>query len=287
MSGQKDIFDRFVITEKARQKYQDSRLNQVFFSTAPFLIEFVGTCTLVFTIGTSTSETTGNPSHAPLAIGFSLMAMIFMGGHISGGHFNPAVTLGILATGRGKMHWAKACGYVLVQVAGSVVGAFFVYLVTNPNRVFGPKIADDHSLPAAIILEAFVTCGLVSVVLNVATTKATSDNSFYGLSIGCVVIAGAYSVGNITSGAFNPAVATGPHLVAWIMGKPFATELWVYWLGPLLGAAVAAGFFRITNPKEYDVHQQSAGIMPDVLDADKQRPIEYHSINEAITDDKL
>jgi len=267
-SGQKDIIDRLLITDKARLKYHDSRLNQVLFSISPFLIEFVGTTTLVVLIGTSTIASTGSPNHAPLAIGFGLMAMIFMGGHISGGHYNPAVTLGILSTGRGKLHWAKALGYVVVQVAGSVVGAFFVYLVTTPNVTFGPMIESDHSLPAAIVLEAFVTCGLVSVVLNVATTKATSDNSFYGLSIGCVVIAGAYSVGKISGGAFNPAVGTGPHIVAWLVTNNFYKYMWIYWLGPLLGAVLAAGFFRVTNPKEYDVHTQGAGIMKEVLDKD-------------------
>jgi len=267
-AGDQDILDRFVITDKARKRYGDSRLNQIFFSLSPFLIEAAGTFTLVFVIGAASSDPTN--AHVPLAIGFSLMAIIFMGGHISGAHYNPAVTIGIFSTGRGKIHPVKALGYIGMQNVGSFFGAFFVYFVTPNNFTFGPTFNQNGDLHyiQAILIEAFITFVLLSVVLNVATTKATSDNSFYGLSIGCVVIAGAYSVGGISGGAFNPAVGTGPHVVAWLVGKGFYTNFWVYWAGPLLGAIIAAGFFRITNPKEYDVHSQSKGIMKEILDRD-------------------
>jgi len=151
----------------------------------------------------------------------------------------------------------------------------------NGGFTFGPTIAAPHTAVQAVAIEGFITFLLVSVVLNVATTKATSDNSFYGLSIGCVVIAGAYSVGNITGGAFNPAVGTGPHIIQWLLGRGFYSYIWVYWLGPLLGAASAAGFFRITNPKEYDVHLQSAGIMPEVLDHDPSAAQQHYERLEA------
>jgi len=211
------VFKR-VVPEEARYAYRDSIFNMFGYTVAPILMEFFGSFTLVFIIGASqaASRTTaglpGDSSHVPLAIGFGLMAMIFMGGHISGGHYNPAVTLGILATLRGKIHPVKAALYVVTQVTGGTLGALFVYQVTEPHFSFYPKIEGHHSNLQGAVIEAYITFLLVSVVLNVATTKATGDNSFYGLSIGAVVIAGAYSVGGITGGAFNPAVGTGPML---------------------------------------------------------------------------
>jgi len=91
-------------------------------------------------------------------------------------------------------------------------------------------------------------------MLNCATTKSQNANSFFGLAIGFTVLAGAYSVGNISGAAFNPAVGTGPAIVDVIFNYEKTTTykyLWIYWLAPLSGATFASAIFRITNTKEY------------------------------------
>jgi aquaporin Z len=258
------------VPQEARFAYRDSIFNQFGYTIAPFLMEFFGTFTLVFIIGASGAENNlADKSHRPIAIGFGLMAMIFMGGHISGGHYNPAVTLGILATCRGKIHPIKSLLYILTQVIAATLGALFVYQVTFPPYTFYASVESHHTNIQGAVIEAYITFILVSVVLNVATTKATGDNSFYGLSIGAVIIAGAYTVGGITGGAFNPAVGTGPMLARFFITREFYWSFWVYWVGPLGGALAAAGFFRLTNPKEYDARHQTEGIQNNIVDAGK------------------
>jgi len=104
-------------------------------------------------------------------------------------------------------------------------------------------ISANH-VAAALAVEFLFTFALALVVLNVATAKGTSGNSFYGLAIGFTVVAAAIAGGPISKGAFNPAVGVGITL----MGVP-ARDIWIYLVGPLAGGMAAAGFFRMQNPQ--------------------------------------
>jgi aquaporin Z len=204
-----------------------------------YAVEMIGTLFLVFTIGTAVRS--GNPL-APLGIGAVLMAMVYAGGHISGAHYNPAVTLAVLIRGRIKIR--EAVGYWIAQIVGGLLAAALVTAVapaqTSPMNVSG------HALAAAFIAELLVTFALCYVVLNVATSKDHPDNSFYGLAIGFTVAAGAVAVGGISGGVFNPAVA----ISGVAMGMFSGSMIWMFVASQLV-AAVAAGLaFRRLNPAD-------------------------------------
>src|SRR5215469_14580871 len=202
-----------------------------------YLVEFIGTFFLVLTIG-STVIGQGAGALAPLAIGSALMVMIFAGGHISGGHFNPAVTLGVWL--RGKCETKDVLPYMISQIVGAVLAAFAVKFLKGGSTVTPLQPA---AFPA-LLAEFLFTFALVYVVLNTATAKGTSGNSFYGLAIGFTVLVGAFSVGNISGGAFNPAVAVGISL----MGLSSWSNIWIYLVADFVGGAAAAGAFKLANP---------------------------------------
>jgi aquaporin Z len=203
-----------------------------------YLVEFIGTFFLVFTVGASVRS--GAPL-APLAIGASLMVMIFAGGHISGGHFNPAVSWGVFL--RGKLTGADLIPYWVAQFAAGLVAAFIVtYLFSGPPAG-GPAL---HGTVPSLIVEFLFTFALVWVVLNTATAKGTAGNSFYGLAIGMTVMTGAVAVGGISGGAFNPAVGFG----VFRMGLESAKQLGVFVAADLAGGTVAALAFKFANGPE-------------------------------------
>ncbi len=202
-----------------------------------YIMEFVGTFFLVLTIGCTVIGNGAGPL-APLAIGASLMVMVFAGGHISGGHYNPAVTLGVWL--RGKCETKYVAPYMLVQIVGAAIAALAVKYLKAGAIVAPMNLA---SLPA-LLAEFLFTFALVFVVLNVATAKGTSGNSFYGLAIGFTVMTGAFAVGNISGGAFNPAVAVGISL----MGLSSWANIWIYLVAEFAGGTVAALVFKTVNP---------------------------------------
>jgi aquaporin Z len=204
-----------------------------------YVAELIGTFFLVLTIGCTVIGPGAGPL-APLAIGSALMVMIFAGGHISGGHFNPAVTLGVWL--RGKCETKDVARYMIFQIIGAVLAAFVVKFIKGGAAVTPLQPA---TVPA-LVAEFLFTFALVYVVLNVATAKGTSGNSFYGLAIGFTVLVGAFSVGNISGGAFNPAVAAGIS----VMGLSSWPNIWIYLVADFAGAAVAAGAFKAVNPSE-------------------------------------
>jgi len=205
--------------------------------TRKCIVEFIGTFFLVFVIGCVSSQP--HVLLGPLAIGATLMVMIFAGGHISGGHYNPAVTLG--AWFRGACNGVEAGWYVVAQVGGAVVAS-----LAAPALFGHASGAAITASPDRIMLAEFLgTFALVYIVLNVATAPATAGNSFYGLAIGFTVFVQAVAVGAISGGAFNPAVVVG----AFLMGRLPAGTLWMYWLSQLMAGAVAAGVFRLLNPE--------------------------------------
>ena len=207
-----------------------------------YLVEFIGTFFLVFTVG-MTVIAPGAGDMAPLAIGSVLAVMIFAGGHVSGGHFNPAVTLGVWL--RGKCDTVDVVPYFAAQgtaalVASVAVKALKTGLVAKAAALAGPMTPEI--LPA-LLAEFVFTFALVWVVLNTATAKGTSGNSFYGLAIGFTVLAGAYAVGGVSGGAFNPAVAIG----LCTMGVVGWSSIWIYLVANLAGGAVAALAYKVVN----------------------------------------
>jgi len=195
-----------------------------------YIVEFIGTFFLVFTVGTAVHS--GSPL-APLAIGASLMVMIFAGGHVSGGHFNPAVTLAVWL--RGKLPAKDVIPYWIAQLlAGLVAGLLVIQLLGRVPVSANPNVVNS------LIVEFLFTFALAWVVLNSATSKGTLGNSFYGLAIGFTVVAGAVAVGGISGGAFNPAVGLG----VFIMGFQSIGQLGVYLVANLAGGAVAALAFK-------------------------------------------
>lgn len=205
-----------------------------------YVTELIGTFFLVFAIGTAVAAGT---DAAPLAIGSMLMVMVYMGGHVSGAHYNPAVTVAVLM--RGAMQKADAVPYIVAQLVGATLAALAVVAVTG--ETFAPAPGPGVGAFAALLGEVLVTFALALVVLNVATVKAVEGNSYYGLAIGFTVMAGAYGVGPVSGGAFNPAVGIGPTLVHAIAGDGSFSSLWLYVVGPVLGGLAAAPVFRMQN----------------------------------------
>lgn len=204
-----------------------------------YLVEFIGTFFLVFTIG---NVVLGGDTGVigPLAIGSALMVMVYAGGHISGAHYNPAVTLGVFL--RGKCDAKDVVPYWAAQVAGAAAAAgAIIYLHgTDDNAMV---LGIDKPLGKAFFAEVLFTFALVYVVLNVATAKGTENNSFYGLAIGFTVLTGAFAVGNISGGVFNPAVAVGVclmNVISW-------SSIWVYLVANFGAGVLAALVFRFTN----------------------------------------
>lgn len=205
-----------------------------------YLVELVGTFFLVLTIGSVVMAPNDAGALAPLAIGSVLMAMVFAGGHVSGAHYNPAVTVAVFL--RGKCAGSDVPGYLVAQGVGAAAAAMIVgFLKGNPTVT--PMQID---VTRALVAEFLFTFALCSVVLNVATAKGTSGNSFYGFAIGFTVLAGAYSVGAVSGGAFNPAVALG----ATLMGLFNVANIWVYLVANFAAAGAAAAFFKLVAPDD-------------------------------------
>lgn len=201
-----------------------------------YVVEFIGTFFLVLTVGLAVRQ--GAPL-APIAIGSVLMVMIFAGGHISGGHFNPAVTLAAYL--RGRCDRSDVIPYWAAQFIAGAAAAFLVNVLLQ-GRV-DPAVIATHPRLASFIVEFLFTFALAWVVLNAATSKGTMGNSFYGLAIGFTVLVGAITVGGISGGAFNPAVGLG----VFVMGLESIQQFGVYLISEFGGAALAAFAFRAIN----------------------------------------
>lgn len=205
-----------------------------------YVTEFIGTFFLVLTVGMTVIDPGGAGALAPLAIGSALMIMVYAGGHVSGGHYNPAVTLAVWL--RGKCPSSDVPGYWISQIlAAFVAGTLALYFKGNPVHVPG----DVNALPA-LLAEFVGTFALCYVVLNVATAKSTAGNSNYGLAIGFTVMTMAFAFGGISGGAFNPAVAVG----ITVMHLAKVANIWIYLVGNLAAGAMAALTFKWINPEE-------------------------------------
>src|SRR5690606_10694606 len=227
-----------------------------------YLLGLVGTFFLVLTIGLVSVQ---GAQLAPLAIGFALMVMVYAGGHVSGGHYNPAVSLG--AALRGALPTSQLLPYWVAQLLGAVLGALVARGAAGGPFTVAP--GPDPGTFAALAVETLFTFALVTAVPASATAAAAQGNPFYGLATGGPVaaaasaggalcgaprhpaggvVAAAAAGGAISGGAFNPAVGVGAVLVDAFAGGA-AGHVWLYVVGPLLGGALAAAVFSYLHPE--------------------------------------
>jgi len=204
-----------------------------------YIVEFLGTSALVLTVGCSVL---GARPLAPLAIGGVLAVMVYAGGHISGGHYNPAVSLAVWV--RGRLASRDLLLYWAAQLVGALLGAVLAhFLIDTRGHATTPTGRDA----AVVLLAEFLFTFLLGyVVLNVATSRDNEHNGFYGVAVGTTVMAGVIAVGPLTGGAFNPAVVAGGSVIGLFSGS----GIWLYLLATLLAGAAAGGAFRLLNPED-------------------------------------
>jgi aquaporin Z len=200
-----------------------------------YLVEFIGTFFLVLAV--CMAGTTAG-AMAPLAIGATLMVMVYAGGYVSGGHYNPAVSLAVCI--RGKLPVMEMVIYWVVQLAGAAAAAY----IASHVFMYGASAHGNDFPKREIAAEMLGTFALAYVVLNTATSAKTAGNSNYGLAIGFTVVAMAYILGPVSGGAFNTAVAFGNSIFGGFSWSAF----WVYVTGTLVGGAVAGFVYKFINP---------------------------------------
>jgi aquaporin Z len=203
------------------------------------LTEMIGTFFLVLTIGLSRN---------PISFGAMLMAMVYAGGPVSGAHYNPAVTLAAFI--RKKIGSVDALKYCLFQFTGGFLAALVIYF-TFKTPMSPPAPAPGFAYQfKPFLVEMLFTFALVTVVMNVAMSKKSAGNNYYGLAIGFTVMASAYAAGPVSGGVFNPAVAIGPMLMDTFEGGRSLANFWIYIIGPFAGSLLAALFYPVMNPDE-------------------------------------
>lgn len=244
------------------------------------LAEFIGTFALVF-IGTMSVAyaPAGLAGLLAIALAFGLTVAVIVSAtiHTSGGHLNPAVTLGLLLTG--KIKPVAAVAYIITQLIAAVAGSLAVFALVGldlaNNAVWGVTDFDPNSLTnpvsvwTAISAEVIATFILVFVIWgSVADPRARNTGGF---AIGLTVTANILAIGPITGASLNPARSFGPSVVASLVGATNAgwNHHWVYWVGPIVGGVLAAVLYHLIlwprDPKR--------GIDPDAVDvAVTQRP---------------
>lgn len=208
-----------------------------------YIYEFIGTFFLVFTIGMTVLSPNSLPLVAPIAIGSILATMVYAGGHISGGHYNPAVSLAAFL--RGKLSSLDLGIYWIAQIVAGLIAGYLAHYFKD----FAVQTPVNLDTTKVLIAEFLFTFALCYVVLNVATTRETHGNSYFGFAIGFTVLAGAYAVGAISGGAFNPAVAFGLA----IMTVTSWSKIWLFILANLLGGIVAAIVVNLAHERSDNV----------------------------------
>ena len=203
-----------------------------------YVTEVVGTFFLVFTIGMSV---TAGHVMAPVAIGLGLTAVVYMGGHVSGAHYNPAVTVGFLMAGGIKRR--EVAPYIAAQILGSWLAATSVHFIAA--EPFAPTPGPGYSLTHILLAEILFSFLLMLVILNVAMAKHARGNAYYGIAIGFTVTAGIFAVGDVSGAAFNPAVGIGPLMVESMMADGSLMNVWIYIVAPVVGTAAAVPVFRL------------------------------------------
>lgn len=214
---------------------------------AAAVAEFVGPFTLVIAgvgaiISTQNLSDGGNLVAVALAHGLAIGLMVAALGQVSGGHFNPAVTLSMLATG--QIAITRAISYIIAQVLGATAGAGVLTLIfpalgpmgrNNPGVNLGlPGLGPDVSISGALIMEAVMTFFLVLVIFG-TVIDPRGPKAIAPLAIGLIITMDILTGGRITGAAMNPARALGPAIV-----QQDFTNWWIYWVGPIIGGLIAA-----------------------------------------------
>lgn len=199
--------------------------------------EFIGTFFLSLTICTAAVYGSAG-DYAPFGIAATLMVMIYAGGHISGAHYNPAVTVSIYL--RGACEKDEVLPYIVSQVIAAVSAAIIVESLLFPDAL-SPEMVDLGT--DAVVAELLFTFALAYVILNVATTESTSGNGYYGAAIALVVLAGAITVGSISLASFNPAVTSA--LI--VSGKLALADSWMHFVPQFVGAIMATYVYKSTQ----------------------------------------
>ena len=199
--------------------------------------EFVGAFALVF-IGAGSIMTGADLVGIALAHGLVIAVMASAVGHISGGHFNPAVTFGFLITRR--MAPMLAVVYWIAQFFGATIGALLLLWIypdriTDGTNLGAPALAEEISVGAGFVIEVILTFLLVWVIFATAADPHGSFVSVAGLAIGLTITLDVLMGGPLTGAAMNPSRAFGPQLVA-----GFWDDGWLWYLAPLLGGGLAA-----------------------------------------------
>ncbi|MEM6792653.1 MAG: aquaporin [Acidobacteriota bacterium] len=203
---------------------------------AKFIAELVGTFFLALTVVLTVSPE-GAGSLAPIAVGLLLAGVIFAGGHLSAAHYNPAITLAFWA--RGRCSRREVPVYLAAQLLGAAAAAF----VADALRAGFPEPAvASYRAGPALLAEVLFTFVLAWVILNVATTRGTAGNPFYGMAIGATVTAAAYAVGPLSGAVLNPAVA----LALALSGLHGWGGLWIYLVATPAGALAAAAVLGLS-----------------------------------------
>jgi len=202
-----------------------------------YLTELIGTFFLVLTAGLCV---TSGSDWTPLAIGSVLMVMVYMGAHVSGAHYNPAVSLAVLM--RGKISASEAVRYMAFQLAGAILAALAVWWLADEPFALGPGIGITTA--QAFAAELLFTFALALTVLQTEFNDATSGNSYYGLAIGFAMMVGVLAAEDISGGVMNPALGVGPIIVGGLMGVSGFGNLLLYLIGPFAGGALAAVVYK-------------------------------------------
>lgn len=204
-----------------------------------YITEFIGTFFLCLVVALNANAGVANL----LAIGSILMVMVYAGGHISGAHYNPAVTLAVMI--RGRIGLSDAVMYWFAQILAGAAAAIIASSIFSSSGS-GVGAVSDAGTVAALLAEILGTFALAYVILNVATSKKTAGNSYFGLAIGFTVLACGYIFGKYSGGAFNPAVAISQSIAQFFSWA----DIWIYLLGCLGGGALAAVVFNFLNPDD-------------------------------------
>ena len=202
------------------------------------LTEFVGTFIFLFTI--SLAAVGGSPL-APLAIGGALMCMVYMGGHRSGGHYNPAVSLGLCL--QKKLDTKDLLPYIAAQIVAGILAFGLGFYITGKTVAIQPGTGFDAI--KALVVEVVFTMALVLVVLNTACSAKTEGKGFYGLAIGFTIVIAAVAGGPVSGGAFNPAVGIGATVIHALEGGGSWAPIWIPIVGPFLGGAIGSFIWKL------------------------------------------
>jgi aquaporin Z len=182
----------------------------------------------------------------PLAMGATFIAMIYAMGHVTGAHFNPAVSLAMFI--RNKISWQDMSFYIIAQILGGILAAYITLFLISGKPLVAPIASPPQffAISQAILAELLGTFALVWVILTMASAKALEGNYFYGFAIGLTVIGMGYALGSVSSGIFNPAIAIGARfaqLGAW-------SNLWIYLVACPTGGALAAFAYKYLSGED-------------------------------------